>query len=293
MIKMLTVGPGLVSHAAEALERVRRHPIANCKICGEHAAPFDMIDFNKTCNAAKYPFGLSGVPVVYRRCRNCGFIFTDFFDTFSDEQWTSLVYNDDYIRVDPDYLDHRPRFNAGMISTLLSSRKREVIGLDYGGGNGQTAALLRDRGWAFDTYDPFGRCDLSPEREKKYNFCCAFEVFEHLPDPVKSLGDIVARVADDRLMIVVGTQTNDDVVSDESRLSWWYAAPRNGHISLFSRKSFEILANRFNLHYCSVQGVTDTHMLTRAWSKREAEIFLFKGRARRRVGRLMKRLKLV
>jgi len=240
---------------------------AACKICGGTAQPFDLVDFNKTCDKTLYPSGLRGIPVLYQKCGDCGFIFTDFFDDFSADEWRTHVYNDDYAKVDPDYDSKRPRSNVLKINILLIGRKNQIIGLDYGGGNGKTSALLREQGWVFDSYDPFGHTDMAPERLGRYNFCSAMEVFEHSPNPMSSLQDILEKMASGRAMIVIGTDTHDGIVSAQTRLSWWYAAPRNGHISLYSRRSIEILASKFGLCYASV--CPGTHLLTRDIGKHE------------------------
>ncbi len=52
-----------------------------CKICGEPAPLYGTVDFNRNCEiegGIKLP--PSGTPVRYRRCRGCGFLFTDAFD---------------------------------------------------------------------------------------------------------------------------------------------------------------------------------------------------------------------
>jgi hypothetical protein len=108
---------------------------------------------------------------------------------------------------------------------------------------------------------------MLPERLGRYNFCLAMEVFEHSPNPVSSLEDIVGKMASGRAMIMIGTWIHDGIVSDQTRLSWWYAAPRNGHISLFSRRSMEILASKFGLSYSSIY--PGMHLLTRDIGKRE------------------------
>src|SRR5262249_39782462 len=77
-----------------------------CKVCGNAAAFFDVVDFNKC--AAFYPFGPSGVVVSYYRCDDCGFLFTPVCDEWSHDDFTRLIYNDDYILLDPEYLSDRP-----------------------------------------------------------------------------------------------------------------------------------------------------------------------------------------
>ncbi|MGA2886636.1 MAG: class I SAM-dependent methyltransferase [Terracidiphilus sp.] len=271
----------LFDHAVERLHATRLSPVARCKVCGGEAHPFDILDFNKSCDCTLYPNGMSATPVIYRLCSECQFIFTDFYDTFTDEQWRSCVYNEEYLRIDPDYAEVRPRAHAREIIALLVGRKNNIIGLDYGGGNGMTTALLREQGWSFDSYDPFGHSDMSPDRIGRYNFCSAMQVFEHTPDPVGTLRAIIEKSSPGRLMILIGTGTHDGIVSKKTRLSWWYAAPRNGHISLYSRKSLQILCASFGLNCSSMS--SGTFLLTRGIGEWSARTLLLRGKLLRRL----------
>lgn len=280
----------LFNHATKKLQETRCSPTVPCKICNGQASPFDIVDFNKSCARDTYVLGFSSIPVVYRKCNRCSLIFTDFGDTFTAEEWATYVYNQDYIVVDPEYLNARPVHNAREISALLPGTKRVVLGLDYGGGNGKTSALLRAEGWQFDSYDPYGAMELSPERLGRYNFCSAIEVFEHLTDPVATLGKVLSMTGTDKLLILIGTSTHDEHVSDRSRLAWWYAAPRNGHISLYSLHSLHLLAERFGLTYCSGAGGV-THLLARGFTQDTLRSILQRGRQRRRMRSALDRLK--
>jgi hypothetical protein len=270
----------LLDHAIEKLRIAKSSP-APCKICGSETYPFDIVDFNKSCELSFYPMGLSGIPVLYRRCSKCEFIFTDFFDNFTGEQWRKYVYNDEYAKVDPEYLHIRPRHNARMIDAFLAPWKKSIVGLDYGGGNGATKDLLRANGWAFDSFDPFAHNDMSPGRLERYNFCSAIEVFEHTTDPAGSLSAIMERVSPDRLIVMVSTLLNDKRVPNETRLSWWYAAPRNGHVSLYSSKSLMILGAAFGLSYTNVG--TGPVLLTRGYTQNEVRNLLVRGKLLRRL----------
>ncbi len=76
-----------------------------CKICGGDTALDGVVDFNKSCHeqhGLRLP--VTGVPVYYRRCAACGFLFTDALDDWSIEDFRAHIYNDDYHVVDPDYL---------------------------------------------------------------------------------------------------------------------------------------------------------------------------------------------
>jgi hypothetical protein len=278
----------LLDHAVAHLRRHAAGAAVPCKVCDGATALFDVVDFAKTCDARLYPAGLAAVPVYYLRCSTCGFIFTDFFDDFTPQQWSAQLYNDDYYRsVDPAYADERPVNNARGVDHLLRHLKHSTIGLDYGGGSGRTCAHLREMGYRYDTVDPFGARSLTPEFAGRYNFCTAFEVAEHTPDPRAFVQAIVELASPARLAILIGTQLNDGIATDAARLSWWYAAPRNGHISLYSRRSMQLLAERFGLHYTPFSG--RTHLFTRHWSAREAWWFLARGKLIARLDRLARR----
>lgn len=143
-----------------------------------------------------------------------------------------------------------------------------------------TARLLRESGWTFDTYDPFGHTDMASGLVGKYNFCSAIEVLEHSPNPLESLSSMLKVAAPGKLLILIGTSIHDGMVTETSRLSWWYAAPRNGHVSLYSRRSLQVLGAAFGLNYVSTnQG---THLLSREMGTAEARFLLSMGRLLRR-----------
>lgn len=77
-----------------------------------------------------------------------------------------------------------------------------------------------------------------------------YEVFEHVPDPDSLMKNLVSLMADDAV-VLFSTLVSDNQIKPNARLTWWYASPRNGHISLFSKKSLILLGNRYGLHYAS------------------------------------------
>jgi hypothetical protein len=56
------------------------------------------------------------VPVYYRRCAECKFLFTDAFDDWSIEEFKTHIYNDDYKLIDPEYESARARGNADAVA---------------------------------------------------------------------------------------------------------------------------------------------------------------------------------
>lgn len=271
--------------------RVAAQAMHSCKICGKDSPFFDRLDFNRVCGSATDYFnGAAGVDVYYRKCASCGFIFTDFFDSFTPELWRDHIYNPDYYEsIDPEYKLIRPAHDSNELDCLLRSPSRRWIGLDYGGGNGLMSDLLRHKGYVFDCYDPFGANTVQAENIGRYNFCSSFEVLEHTVAPLDLMTDILRLCSPDRLGILVGTVTQNDSIRPGKLGDWWYAAPRNGHVSLYSRKSLELLALRFGLSHFSLSD--STHFLYRGYSAAEARRMLLLGKLRSRLRRIQKRLR--
>ena len=207
-----------------------------CKICGGPAALYGGVDFHKSCEEARgVRFALSGVPIYYRRCANCKFLFTDAFDDWSFEQFKVHIYNDEYKIVDPDYQTVRPRANADVVTQMCDRYTAETRILDYGGGNDAFCALLRERGFPVAvTYDP-----MVPEYAErppgKFDLVTSFETLEHLPDPAAGIASILESAADPGLILFTTLLQPADF--DQLALNWWYVGPRNGHVSIFSKQA--------------------------------------------------------
>jgi SAM-dependent methyltransferase len=241
------------SHLYHAL---RRSPAAqpvptaiSCPVCQTGAPLLDTVDFNKTCEEAR---GLrlpsSGVPVRYHLCDRCGFCFAPELYAWSFAEFEEKIYNADYVVVDPDYRRERPVANAGLVDQLFG--KAQVAHLDYGGGSGLLSEALRAKGWHSRTYDPFVDRTARVEDLGRFDLVTAFEVFEHVPDIDRLFTDLQALVSDEGL-ILFSTLLSDGEIRRAQPLRWWYAAPRNGHISLFSNESMRMCLNRRGFNFAS------------------------------------------
>lgn len=203
---------------------------APCKVCGHHAFLFDVVDFNKSCSQPEiYPFGAAGLLVPYLCCSVCNFIFTPFLDDWTPDDFARYIYNDDYVKVDGEYAGVRPEREAIAMARRLAGHSHLRI-LDYGSGSGLFAKGLASRGFAaVNTYDPFS----NPERPNgQFDVITCFEVLEHTVNPRVCLDDI-ASFLEPGGCILFSTgipPANIDVL----RANWWYVAPRNGHVSIYS-----------------------------------------------------------
>jgi SAM-dependent methyltransferase len=206
-----------------------------CKICGGDAKLYGVIDFHK----GHETLPLSGVPIYYRRCVACDFLFTDAFDCWSDEQFKTYIYNENYLEIDPDYVGPRAHANADALVRMWGKYKAEMRILDFGGGNDLFCARLRANGFPVAvTYDPMVSAHAQ-RPDGKFDLVTCFETLEHVPNPVASISQIVEFSAEPGF-ILYSTVVQPADFTDQG-LAWWYVAPRNGHISLFSKRALSAL----------------------------------------------------
>lgn len=242
MISHRDIQAGLAS--VSPLDRARSRDGQHlCKLCGGRTRQFDFVDANKFCsNIDCYQFGMSGVGVVYLQCENCGFVFTTDFDNWSKVQFQQYIYNEDYIKIDPEYIRQRPLLLADSIANKLSGLT-EVSILDYGSGTGAFVDEMRRKGFAIvDGYDPFSN-PIRPRRTFQLITC--MEVIEHTPNPVETLRDISKLLEFDGIAFIQTGIMPRNI--DALRGRWWYIAPRNGHISIFGLLSIRTAAHNAGL----------------------------------------------
>lgn len=222
--------------------------IIKCKVCFNDSFLFDVVDFNKWCNKKNYySFGLIGIPIYYYKCSICNLIFSIDFDDFSITDFTNIIYNKEYLKFDPEYLEKRPLENANFLKSFLGPIKQFVKGLDYGGGNGFTTSILLQEGWNFTYCDPISNPIPKSNDFSNFNTISSFEVFEHIPFPNKGMEQLLD-YASNECLLIVGTLINDKQLINNN-LDWWYAAPRNGHITLFSEESLRLLFTKHGFSY--------------------------------------------
>jgi len=119
---------------------------------------------------------------------------------------------------------------------------------------------MRDRGFDFFWYDRhcqnlFAKHFVA-RPGMKFELLTAFEVFEHLQDPISELEKML-QYADNMLFSTLLAPTKITKASD-----WWYFGPDHGqHISFYTLPALQALAERFGL-YLSTDGVLH-HLLSR------------------------------
>jgi SAM-dependent methyltransferase len=233
----------------------------HCPVCDNVSPLFDVVDFNKSCDELQGKFlALSGIPVYYNLCNVCGFAFAPQICSWSLADFEQRIYNDQYREVDPDYVEARPRNQAINLTKLFGAHAGSIRHLDYGGGDGLLSTLLRDAGFDSSSYDPFVQRTAKIGDLGTFDLISAIEVFEHVPDVTALMTNLRALLKPDGIVFFT-TLTSDGSIVKNKRLTWWYAAPRNGHISLFSKKSLTMLAGKHGFSMGSFN--EGAHMLWR------------------------------
>lgn len=230
-----------------------------CPICDGNARAHDVVDFNKSCAEGSGTFlPLSGIAIYYYRCQQCGFCYAPEMHGWTPQAFAQRVYNDDYTVVDPDWVEARPRGNARLVSEVFANAAGTIRHLDYGGGIGLMSDLLQGDGWDSTSYDPFVDRDVDPQSLGTFDLITSFEVFEHVPDPRRLVDTLAALLRPDGVVYFSTLVTEASIVANQ-RLTWWYAAPRNGHISLYTRDSLARLGKRQGFRFGSIDSNLHTY----------------------------------
>jgi hypothetical protein len=163
---------------------------------------------------------------------------------------------------------------------------KEAKFIDYGAGYGVLVRVMRDLGFDFYWHDKY--CDnifakhFVANGETRFELLTAFEVFEHLVDP---LSEIKAMLAFSNNLLF-STQLAPNEVQKVG--DWWYFAPEHGqHVAFYTVEALQVISKVFNLHL-STDGV-GTHLLSqKPVSNRLFRFFARETRQSRLVRRLLR-----
>lgn len=224
-----------------------------CKICNEES---------------KYIFNakiLNKYDVEYFKCTSCGFVQTQ------TPYWLEEAYSDAISVSDTGVMSRNNNFakTTNVILSLIA--KKDDKFLDYGGGYGIFTRLMRDKGFDFFWYDKYATNLVARGFEgsienKKYSVITSFENFEHFENPIEEIEKIFS------LTDTVLFSTNLVPDSTPNPNEWWYYCLEHGqHISLFSKKSLEYIAQKYQ--YNLISNNSNLHIFSK--NKISKNIFLF------------------
>lgn len=217
-----------------------------CPICSKSTVLLGKVDLNRDC------LGLLPLQnekfIEYYICTYCKFISAPTMYKWASKEFREKIYNNEYTKIDPDFISVRPRVMARSLVELCPD-PRGVKHLDYGGGTGTLSNILKEVQWDSSYYDPYMSTQSKPSG--KFNLVTSIEVFEHSNNPKKLIKDIL-EVLSSKGVLIFTTFLSDNKQS----IDWNYIAPRNGHISIYSKLSLELLAKQYNMNFRSFSETT-------------------------------------
>lgn len=203
-----------------------------CRICRSGSELFDQATI------------LHKYSIAYFRCDACGFIQTE------EPFWLEEAYSFAIARQDTGIL-LRNLLNRDRVAAILNLLFPQAKSfMDFGAGHGIFVRLMRDAGFNFYWFDPHATNDYARGFEhneaNKYDFLAAFEVLEHLADPLDELSKMMALSPN----VLVSTEL---LPSPPPKVSeWWYYSTSGGqHISFYTPESLRTIARRFERNILS------------------------------------------
>lgn len=218
----------------------------DCKICGS--------------NSTKMFSGkiLNRYVIDYFQCAECHFIQTE------QPYWLNESYSSVIASTDIGLVSRNIKFQKIITWILKNHFNYKAKFLDYAGGYGLFVRLMRDDGFDFFRQDIYCEnhfakyFDVSDLNEfEKFELVTAFEVFEHLVNPIDDISDIF-KYADN---VIISTELQPKTRLNSTN-DWWYFATETGqHVSFYTLKSLKIIADKMN---CSLYSNNrNLHILTK------------------------------
>lgn len=204
-------------------------------------------DTCRICNAPDSAFlfnsQLLDQEVDYFECSHCHYVQTE------KPTWLDKAYASPINLTDTGILSRNTSNTYLVIATLNVLNNKSGVVLDFAGGYGFLVRMLRDAGIEAYWQDPY--CDNLVARGFEYqgqsiDLLTAFEVLEHLEDPMETIQQIF-RLAPNVLFSTVLIPDPAPAPKD-----WWYYGREHGqHIGFFRLKTLQYIAE-----------VTQTYLIT-------------------------------
>jgi len=215
------------------------------KVC-----PIDSVEMEYKFSARM----LSKHDVAFFQCPCCSLLQTE------EPYWLKDAYVQAYTDMDTGLAARNffNRFRVEPVLNLLFKCQGEY--LDVGGGYGLFTRLMRDIGiscFSTDKYcENFFARTFNPRPNFKATALFAFEVFEHLPDPVTFLVDNFSKYH--CKTIIFSTETLPEHMPSKE---WpYYGFPHGQHITFYSSDSLRQLAAHFGCTYLHL--FSDFHFIS-------------------------------
>jgi len=181
-------------------------------------------------------------PASLHECLSCSFTFV------KNPHWLAASFSSELNDLDIGSVD-RCLVLADFVQVLIQSMNNPNRRfLDWGGGYGLLARIMRDRGVDFISHDIYTRpLFVQPyqiEENDFFGLITMSEVALHLTDPVPIFADILKFTN----TLVFTAVIAPDVIPND----WWYLMPDTGqHVAIYHKETLQALAHKLGVHLTS------------------------------------------
>ena len=210
------------------------------------AAAAGRLESCRVCGAgARHVFTLPVLDrdVDYFECPNCGYLQTQRPD------WLAQAYARPINDADTGIMMRNRDNLRQVVMTLFALGQLHGRVLDHAGGYGILVRLMRDAGIDARWCDKYCENLLARGFETdggEYALLTAFEVFEHLVDPLAELRTMLETAP----TVLLSTELIREPQTPPS--DWWYLGPEHGqHIGFFRASTLKWMAGTLGCHFAS------------------------------------------
>ena len=183
--------------------------------------------------------------IDYYHCSNCDFVQTE------EPYWLDEAYSQPINLSDTGYVVRNLLYSKRLAVLLYFLFGKNGRYLDYAGGYGVFVRLMRDIGFDFCWDDKYTQNLFSGgfewDQTSVVDAVTLFEVFEHFVDPIREIENLL-KISD---TFIFSTDLHPNPLPKPK--DWWYYGLDHGqHVAFYSKKTFEVIAKKFDLNYYGI-----------------------------------------
>jgi len=192
--------------------------------------------------------------VSYFHCKNCGFLSTE------DPYWLDEVYASPISKFDTGHIQRNINISKKLTILISVFFNGNNDFCDYAGGNGILVRMMRDIGINYFWEDMYATnlfasgFELDKNDVEKIEAVSVIECFEHFVNPLEDIEKMLLLSKN----IIFTTELLPTPIPMPNEW-WYYNLERGAHISFFSEKTLNYIANKYSLNYFNLG---DIHILT-------------------------------